>query len=938
MKLNYIFSMLLFFTTQASAQQITKSERRAFDKYATNVTSNIISNEKVLIVKFKTELTKKQIADFKPLRQLSPTSYIIREEVSSKLGTTYVHQEKANTLWKAGDKLIAVWEQYQAKNKYFLISIALSPETTQAPTFLSALKSFSFDAENHVVRAEIIMADLLQLLNNREVLFADIVQRATEEIVINGIDLSVNEVSGLRLLYPEINGTGITISLKEGMFDKEDIDIAGNIGALPAGAGPTTSHATIMATLAAGRGNTFIRGRGAAPFARLSSSDFSNLMPDDIKELNALRINVQNHSYGTDIDNIYGIEAVAYDKQIFESDTMIHVFSSGNKGTSAAAAGVYEGLTNIANLTGNFKQAKNVIVVGGINKDAIAETLSSKGPAYDGRVKPEIVAIGEDGTSGAAALTSGVVALLQQEYKSIYQKAAPTAVMKSILFNSAEDIGSPQVDYITGFGKLNALQALLSLREARFKTGTVANGEDFVFSLQIPQPQKEVKVTLVWNDPPAPVNSMQALINRLDLEIKTPAGETVLPWVLSSYPAMDSLLKPAVRGRDDNNNVQQLSLENIPAGTYLITVKGRNVTQATQAFAISWQMKSPDSFHWTYPQKDGEIFSGEENYIRWSSTFSGRQGQLSLSYDNGTSWTPIAATTPLSSGFFKWTAPGVFSRAVLKMEIAGQEFISPSFIISRPPTLEVGYNCADKILFHWKPQQGATGYTLYNLKDNMLVALSETTDTTVTIDKLRSSSPYFALAARAADFNSIKSYTIDYNTQGVSCYTRTFTAEVNGENVDLNLVLGSTSNLKKLIWEKQTTPGVFISLAETPVVTGRLVYTEQDKHPVTGIQFYRVTFETTDGIRINSDLLPVNFLRQNDFVTFPNPVTDYLSVVSGDYDPYLITLYNLSGQRVFSEQASGAKQFNLSELNTGLYIGAITRNGETLKTIKLIKN
>jgi hypothetical protein len=38
-----------------------------------------------------------------------------------------------------------------------------------------------------------------------------------------------------------------------------------------------------------------------------------------------------------------------------------------------------------------------------------------KGPAFDGRIKPEMVAFGIDGSSGAAALVSGVAILLQQQ-------------------------------------------------------------------------------------------------------------------------------------------------------------------------------------------------------------------------------------------------------------------------------------------------------------------------------------------------------------------------------------------------------------------------------------------------------------------------------------------------------------------------------------------
>ncbi|MGY0039596.1 T9SS type A sorting domain-containing protein [Pedobacter sp. NJ-S-72] len=155
--------------------------------------------------------------------------------------------------------------------------------------------------------------------------------------------------------------------------------------------------------------------------------------------------------------------------------------------------------------------------------------------------------------------------------------------------------------------------------------------------------------------------------------------------------------------------------------------------------------------------------------------------------------------------------------------------------------------------------------------------------------------------------------------------------------VSFDLVIGTTYNLKRIIWEKQTSPGVFAQMAETAVTSGLLSYSQTDKNLVRGIQFYRVTLETNDGIKIPSDILPLNFLKENDFVTYPNPVTDILSVLSGDFEPYTLSLYNLSGQKIYLKEANGLYQFDLSALSTGLYIGTITRNGNTLKKIKIIK-
>jgi hypothetical protein len=79
---------------------------------------------------------------------------------------------------------------------------------------------------------------------------------------------------------------------------------------------------------------------------------------------------------------------------------LTHCFSSGNSG-----------LQGYKSITGNFKQSKNNIVLGCIDQNEIIMPFSSKGPAYDGRVKPELVAFSTQGTSNSTALATGIITL-----------------------------------------------------------------------------------------------------------------------------------------------------------------------------------------------------------------------------------------------------------------------------------------------------------------------------------------------------------------------------------------------------------------------------------------------------------------------------------------------------------------------------------------------
>lgn len=935
-RIKILFLLFILSSTYVQAQVPLSKIERNYQKYlAIPGQLSKINPDSLILVKFNRALNPEELSRIKPKRQFSLTHFVVSSTTLDNLSSAIVYQAKANSLWKATDKLSQQLEEVSDK-QLIKVRLVLKESATSIPPFLLEYNPV-IDEHNRLITLSLPAADLKTILQQEVIVFADVIQTPKEELVITNLDPSVNEISALNARFPGIDGKEVTMSLKEGMFDTDDLDLLGKYVPGKVNTIGLTNHATTMATLISGHGNSFIKGLGVAPESRLSSSDFTNLLPDELNTFKTLKVNIQNHSYGTDLESMYGIEAAAYDKQVYESENLIHVFSAGNKGTNTPGSGIYKDIENRANLTGNFKQAKNILVIGGINRENITEILSSKGPAYDGRVKPDLVALGEDGTSGAAALTSGVIALFEQQYQLLFGKLPSSALVRSILINSADDLGIPQVDYIYGFGKMNALQSLNTLVENRYQTGTVSDQQEFSFPIQVPANQKELKVTLVWNDPPAAINSPQSIVNHLDLSLQTPAGETILPWVLSTYPHIDSLSRPAVRKTDNINTVQQLSLDNLIPGSYTVHIKGRKVLQAKQDFAIAYSLNENNTFSWTFPEQEDHVFAAEINYLRWHTSFSNQKGMLYISYDDGTNWTILNNDINLSLNFYKWNIPDFFGRARLKMEINGQTFQGKSFIISKAPLLKVGYNCNTDILLHWSPEEKATGYTLYHIKDNKLVPLMDVTDTLAIVKKTAVSKPYFAMAVKGKNFTGLKSYTIDYNQQGVSCYIRTFMANISGDQVSLDLVLASTYNLKRITWEKQTGLDTFTPLTTTDILSGQLVYQHIDANPRIGVQHYRLTFETADGLKVRSEILTVNFLKENDFLLYPNPVESSLNIVTGDYEEYNFELFNIIGQKVFHQKTNGNAQFDIAKLATGLYIGVISRNGKILKKVKVLK-
>jgi hypothetical protein len=231
-------------------------------------------------------------------------------------------------------------------------------------------------------------------------------------------------------------------------------------------------------------------------------------------------------------------------------------------------------MNGYSNLTGNFKHAKNIITVGHTDTFGLVLTPSSKGPAFDGRVKPELVAFGEDGSSGAAALVSGIGAVVHDVFKRLHANtSAPASLIKAVLLNSADDVETPGIDFKSGYGSANAAAAMQTMVNNHYFTGSVSNGTQQSFTVTVPANSKLLKLTLVWTDPPAAPNAAKALVNDLDLTIAL-GSTTWQPWVLNSTANINSLQQLPVRKRDSLNVVEQITIDNPVAGDYTVTVHG----------------------------------------------------------------------------------------------------------------------------------------------------------------------------------------------------------------------------------------------------------------------------------------------------------------------------------------------------------------------------
>jgi hypothetical protein len=773
--------------------------------------------------------------------------------------------------------------------------------------------------------------------------FVDVAdRRAHEERELSYSDLAANRISLVHARYPQLTGQGLTVSVKEQPFNPGDIDFKGRVVNAAQFPGPASPHATDMATLIAGGGNSAPLGRGAAWQARLTTSDFARLLPDDGQQLMQAGVSVQNHSYGVTIENYYGLDAVEYDRHCRQFPTLLHVFSAGNVGSQASTTGIYAGLAGFANLTGQFKMSKNTLSVGATDLLGQTPAMSSRGPAYDGRVKPELVAYGDGGTSEAAALVSGISLLVQQAYQDQHGGTLPpAAAVKAALLNSADDKGRPAVDFVTGFGQADALGAVQTMRDNRLLSGTAAaTGADQVFTITVPAGQQELKATLVWADPEALPNATRALVNDLDLELVLPAtGQRWRPWVLSSYPRADSLALPARRGADHLNNVEQITLATPGPGTYELHVRGYSVPVAPQAFSLAYEFSAP-GFEWVRPLENQNLEPAANGFLRWQWQGPLTNAQLQYRPVGAAGWRLIAPAVSLSQQVFAWAVPDTTTLAQLRFVTLNGSivFLSDTFSIGKRPRMEVGYTCDDETLMHWAPVPGASEYQVYRLGATQLEPYLRTTDTTLVLNRAQMQSLYYAVAPIVQGWLLERGNTINYTEQGTACYFRSFRVrQLVSDTIHFDVELGSVARLRAATLERLGPGGYQGVQALAPVPGLTLVFT--DLPPVSDRYLYRVRLETLAGQLIYSQPEEAFRVRPGSVLAFPNPVVagTTLTLIGPANAALTVRLYDMLGRFVREAVGEGvANEIDTRGLRQGIYLLRVRPAGQAEQTLRVV--
>lgn len=876
-------------------------------------------------------------------RRLSKNVFIITKEAQQELNLPkefVLRSRAANNNWKLSPTAEKAAEEKNDRTGYRIIVQFKNEKSLQDLLHSGSVSTANkaiFKAENLLSFTSNFIFIKKYLLNDPNVIGIDILtQKPKEELAITGFDLSTNQLNLVHATYPLFNGEGQHISIKENDFDTTDIDLKGRIDPSPLASNAITNHANFMATIIAGAGNSVYYAKGAAPAAYVSSSSFESVLPDSADYYLKNNITVQNHSYGTSIDNNYGLNAVAFDKSAHQNESLLHVFSSGNSGADTSKSGNYANVPGFANITGNFKMAKNILVAGAVDSFGISPSQSSAGPAYDGRIVPQIVAFQMNGTSESAALVSGTVALLQQYFKSKNNVALPSALAKAILINSADDVDNPGPDFKTGFGNMNAMKAMDCIKQNHLLSGTITNGITDSFDLTIPGNISLLKITLVWNDTTASAFSPKALINDLDLELVSSSQKTIWkPWVLNTFPNADSLNKPAIRNRDSLNNEEQITLEKPVAGQYKIYVRGYNVVTQNQKYFIAYSLDSAFYFNWERPAKEDFAQKGKPTLLKWQSSFAGN-GELEYKFISDQNWKKIA-DVDISKNNFNWLVPDTVTRVLLRMNINNDHYYSDTFLITTLLQPKTGFICGDSILIYWNKVKGIGDYRIYRLGEKYMEPYKSVSDTLAIILKNDLSNHFLAVAPILADSTTaIKSYAFDYTLQASGCFINSFYANIEDHNVNLVLDLGTLHDVAGISFEKLNGDHYeAIASSSIPQFENTI-----DFAPLkTGISYFRAKVSLKNGTVIYSQIEAVTYVEPGKYLFLPVPAkkNEAINLYTTIPDNEIITLTDAVGRIVLKKEIQFTHEYiQTSSLQAGLYFYRITKKGVRVASGKVV--
>ncbi|WP_417603113.1 S8 family serine peptidase [Owenweeksia hongkongensis] len=582
---------------------------------------------------------------------------------------------------------------------------------------------------------------------------------------------------------PNYDGTGVTVGHGDDGALGDHIDYTGR---LTQNSPPSTGdHGDHVAGTIFGAGNLDPKGRGMAPGAEIYYQDYPDNLNNVDQDFNTHGVRITSSSYSNGCNAGYTGFTRQMDLDMDDHNTVLHVFSAGNSGTQDCGYGAGSVWGNI---TGGHKIAKNVVTVANLTRTDVLATSSSRGPSEDGRIKPDISAVGtsvysttdlpapnsytsKTGTSMSCPGVSGTLATLHEAYRDKVGGDPHSSLLKGIALNTADDLGNPGPDFKFGFGRINARRAY-NVIDAQTFISDSSTGTTKSFTINMPSTGtvKEVKIMLIWPDPAASLTAAKVLVNDLDLNASQ-GSNNYQPLVLNPNPNATTLNANAVEARDSLNNIEQIVISNPSSGNISVDVDAFNLPSNGQKFFIVYEFVM-DEVELTYPLGGEGFVPFETEFIRWDASEGTGSFTVEYSTDNGNTWSLINNVSANGSYFF-WAVPNIVTNeGKVRVTRGTQVSESPGTfsIIGTPASINFPKQCPDSATIAWTAVPNATGYIVYELGSKYMDSIGYTTTNSLTFGNNNPSvSNWYSVAAVLDSVPGRRAYAVEKPTGLINC-------------------------------------------------------------------------------------------------------------------------------------------------------------------------